>query len=365
MRGKYRVAVAGLGARGRAHLQGMMMNPDCFEIVGLYNPGQAKRDAVREQLGLNCFFSSPEEMLKCTRPDVLCFATHPDIRQEYVDLAVRYKVKALSMEKPVALNMRDARKIENDCSTHAIKTVVCVQHKYFTQYRKLKKAVQDQAFGRVTRVVAQTLPWLHILGTHLVEYILWVMDEKGADWVAGHVSGRNKLQDTHVSPDFVMGLIHFPDGLYANLECGYLSEQHLNGEFWVDNRLTILGEDGYAWAETDGRFGLCAPCTGGRLKVEHEPGMGVQDEIAMKDYYYDLYRWLEDDNAVHPTNLGRSLAAYEILTGLCLSGLDNTRVDLPMGDEAFDVIERLKKELPSQQVPDSLLKTGFFDKWGS
>lgn len=363
---KYRVAIAGLGARGKSHLWGILNNPDRFEVVGLYNPGEANRNAVREQTGLNCFFDSPKEMMEAVQPDVLCFSTHPQIRMEYIDLGVQYGVKSISMEKPFALNMRDALEIHKKCAENGIKAVVSTQHKYYLQYQMLKQAVERREFGRITRVVAETTPWMHILGTHLVDYILWITGQKCADWVAGHVSGTDKLRDNHTSPDFMMGLIHFPNGLYANLECGYLSEPHLDQkEFWVDNRLTVYGEDGYAWADTLSRYGICSLETGGRLKTVEYPNIGVQDSAAETAYYADLYRWLENDQAIHPSNLDRALAGYEILTAICLSGLDKRRVDLPMGAEAYDVIERMKRELPQQAVPEALKKKGFFDHWGS
>jgi predicted dehydrogenase len=61
--------VAGLGARGQTHIHGILQNPDLFEIVGLYNPGRARRNQVRARFGLDCFYESPEEMMRDARPD--------------------------------------------------------------------------------------------------------------------------------------------------------------------------------------------------------------------------------------------------------------------------------------------------------
>jgi len=269
------------------------------------------------------------------------------------------------MEKPLALSLKDAHAIKRKLDDAGIKAVVSQQMKYYTPFQRLKKAVDARAFGELTGVFAETTPWMHILGIHYMDYIMWISGATGADWVAGHAQGRDKLADNHASPDFLMGTIMLNTGLRARIECGYLSEPHLPDEhFWVDNRLTVYGRDGYAFAETNGRFGLCAPETGGSLKCIQEDDCGHQEIPVQALYYRDYHNWLEG-NAPHPCNFDHALSGYEILTALCLSGLDHRRVDLPLGAEGEDIIARLRAELPEQPVPDALRKKGFFDHWGS
>jgi len=298
-------------------------------------------------------------------PDVLCFATHPEIRMRYVDLAVRHGVRGLSMEKPMALSLGEAREMKRRLDGAGIQAVVSQQMKYYGPFQRLKRAVDAREFGEITGVLAETTPWMHILGTHFIDYILWITGAGGARWAAGHVQGRDKLSDNHASPDFLMGVVLLENGLRARIECGYLSEPHLpEREFWVDDRLTVHGLDGYAWAEPNGRFGLCAPSTGGRLRIEQGPDCARQEPPAQVQYYRDFHAWLEGGPA-HPCHFDQALAGYEILTAMCLSGLDNRRADLPLGPEGDDVIGRLRRELPEQAVPEELRRKGFFEHWGS
>ena len=64
-------------------------------------------------------------------------------------------------------------------------------------------------------------------------------------------------------------------------------------------------------------------------------------------YYTEFARWIEDDSKVHSCNIDTAYHGYEILEGMCLSALDNIRVDLPIRDLSYTpVLERMKQELP-------------------
>jgi predicted dehydrogenase len=119
-------------------------------------------------------------------------------------------------------------------------------------------------------------------------------------------------------------------------------------KFWVNNRLTVHGTHGYAWAETDGGWGAFTRSSGG------EP-IGGQTEIWNKHqhtiqapYLRELADWLDDASKVHSCNVQTAYHGYEILEGMCLSALNNTRIDLPLDvSHAEDIHERMGKELPS------------------
>ena len=127
---KYRVALAGLGVRGKIHLKGLVENGERFEVVGLCDINEKTMREAAEQFGLNVpMFTDAEEMLKATTPDVFAFVTMPEIRTSMVKLAVKYGVKGLSFEKPMAMNLQEARDITRMCRENGIKAVVSHQQK--------------------------------------------------------------------------------------------------------------------------------------------------------------------------------------------------------------------------------------------
>jgi hypothetical protein len=92
--------------------------------------------------------------------------------------------------------------------------------------------------------------------THFVDYGLWANGDSRARWVAGHVQGRERLDDSHPSPSYAMGQICFDNGVRAFVEFENSSTAHMPADsFWLDNRLTVYGSRGYVWADTDGHWG--------------------------------------------------------------------------------------------------------------
>ncbi|UQZ81153.1 Putative 4,5-dihydroxyphthalate dehydrogenase [Paenibacillus konkukensis] len=252
----YRVAISGLGNRGWSHLAGFAAHADRFQVSAVCSSSADKLRIVKSRFEDCLTYSDTEKMLAEVRPDVFCFATPPSVRLSYVRLAARYGVKAIAMEKPIAGSLQEAREISRICSEHGIQVVVCHQHKYLPSFVRLKQFVQSGDIGEIVRIHGKTRGWLYNSGTHFVDYLLWINGGVKADWVVGHVHGKGKLEDSHPSPEYALGELHFGNGVTGIIECGYLSPPYLSEDrFWTDNRLTVHGTHGYAWAETDGRWG--------------------------------------------------------------------------------------------------------------
>lgn len=375
---KHTVAVMGLGVRGKIHIHGLLGNPDDFEITGICDIKQEALDLVAEEYHLQHVpqFLDVEEMLKTVRPEVFVFVTYPDMRLNMIELAIRYGVKAVSFEKPMAESLPEAKRMVDLCHEHGIKAIVCHQQKYLTQFQRMKEKVDSGVIGRITKIHVETQAWFSQLGTHYIDYALWISGGRRAKWVCGHAHGTNALSDTHPSPDYLLGTLelenggNFPEekpetdeevqernGIKVYVECGYLSEAHSIERYASsDNRLTVYGENGYMYAETDGFWGECSPETGGKLVKGKDAGWRYHQQVPIQTPYYTQFaQWLEDDAKVHPCDIDTAYHGYEILEGMCISALDNVRVDLPIQNLNYPpVLERMEKELPecgSRQIP--------------
>jgi predicted dehydrogenase len=365
---KHRVAQVGLGSRGRIHVEGFLSNSDRFSLVAVCDLDEERLEQAAEEYGISAgleqlaTYTDAEKMLAETKPDVFCFVTQPDVRLALVELGIRHEVKALAFEKPMATSLKEAWTIAGLCREHGIKAVVSHQQKYLTSMQKLRDIVGSGEIGDVTEIHATTQGWLSQLGTHFMDYIIWVNGGSRAQWVVGHVHGKDKLTDSHPSPDYLMGQVAFENGVRAFIECGYLSPSHMGRDrFWLDNRLQVYGSHGYAWADTDGSWG-------GLTRASHGDGCSpsavvggsghpwsVQAKHRLQPLYLaELADWLDDEadcsspTKVHPCNVNSAYHGYEILEGMCLSALDNVRVDLPLRnpEASADVLERMRSELP-------------------
>ena len=353
---RYRVAQVGAGHRGVTHVEGFLALPDRFELVGLCDLDAGKLKRVADKYGIARTWPDADAMLAATRPDVFCFVTQPNVRLPMVELGIRHGVRAIAFEKPMATSLKEARAIRDLCVSHKVKATVSHQQKYLTSMQKLKAIVNAGEIGEPTLIHATCQPWLAQLGTHYMDYTLWVNGGSRARWVVGHAHGKQRLTDSHPSADYILGEILFENGVRAYLECGYLAPSHMDkNHFWVDDRLTVHGTHGYAWADTDGRWSALTRSSGGQVLAETGEPWGVQERTRLQPLYLtDLADWLDDPARVHPCNVEISYHGYEILEGLCLSALDHTRVDLPLqtvGGE--DLNDRLSRELPDVPPPAS------------
>ena len=143
------------------------------------------------------------------------------------------------------------------------------------------------------------------------------------------------------------------------LEIGVLSPRFMaaNAPVWLDNRLMVRGTHGYAWGDTDGRWGAFTRSSAGKMISGLGPGYDAgnlgsgwqtqQSTMIQKPYLADLADWLDDDGKVHPCNIELAYHGFEVLDAACISALEHTRVDLPLADPArgADIFGRMKKVL--------------------
>lgn len=346
---RFRVAHLGLGQRGTVHADAFLGLADDFELVGICETRQDRLADYGAAHGISpsLAFTDAEEMLARTRPEIFCFVTPPSVsRLGFAELAAKYGVQAIALEKPMAISMTEAEGIVRVCRSAGIKAVVSHQQKYLTSFQRMKSVVDEGRIGQIQLMTASCQAWLAQLGTHFVDYLLWLNRGIRAEWVVGHVHGRELLADHHPSPNFVMGQIGFANGVRALVEFGRLSASHLEpGKFWLDNRLTAWGSHGHVWAETDGRWGGLVE---GKAFAEQLEFWPPQEATVLQPLYLkELAQWLRGEIAEHSCGLDQAFAGYQIMEALCLSALDHRRVDLPLPLGGHpDVYERMRHLLP-------------------
>ena len=225
---RYTVAQVGAGGRGKIHANAFLELTERFELVGLCDLDQDKLRTYAKQKNLadDVLYDDADKMLAATNPDVFCFVTQPDVRLSMVELAAEYGVKGLVFEKPMATSLREAWDSTRLCREHNIKAVVSHQQKYLTSLQKVKQLVDAGEVGDVIEVNATCQAWLSQIGTHFMDYILWVNNGSKAKWAVGHVHGKELLSDHHPSPNYTMGHVEFENGVRSFFEFGKLSASH-------------------------------------------------------------------------------------------------------------------------------------------
>lgn len=339
---RYRAVIVGCGFRGERHGRGLLAHPDRFALVAVCDLEPARRDACARALGVPRVYGDAEAMLVAESPDVLCFATPPAVRLPLVELGVKHGVRAIVLEKPMALTLGEAARMLAVCDPAGVKLVVCHQLKYAAHWRRLKALVDAGELGEVHTLHAVAQPSMLRVGTHLVDTVRWLTNERRALWVFGQAHGRAAYAEDHPCPDHLAGVAAFAGGVRAILECGVLAPPWAPGDFWGDAGVAVHGSHGFARVVLGTGWQAVTRSSRGELLA------GPADASAQEPRLMaDLADWLDDAGRVHPCRGETAFAGLEILLGMALSSLERRQVELPLAPEAVGpVLERLRAVLP-------------------
>ncbi len=342
MRAPYRAVVVGCGPRGRAHALGLIANRPRFDLVAVCDRDGDRLTRVADELRVRKRYTDPDEMLARERPSVLCFATPPAVRQELVELGVKHGVRAIALEKPLALSLGEAARIRELCAGAGINGVVCHQLRHGGHWRRAKEIIETGGIGDVRSVLATGRPSLLRVGTHLVDILLWLAGAGRAQWVVGQVVGKAGYEEDHPCPDHLAGVVALDRGVRGFLEVGTLAPHHLDEHaFWADAGVTVLGTHGHV------RVVLGAGWEAVTRWSRERPESGPADPAPQEARHLALLAdWLDDPERVHPCDLAASYRGLEVLLGMALSSLERRRVDLPIAPVPDAVLERLRNLLP-------------------
>ena len=338
---RYRAVVVGCGPRGERHARGLLAHPDRFALLAVCDLDPARREACARALDVPRAYADADTMLAAEAPEVLCFATPPAIRWPLVALGVKHGVRAVVLEKPLALTLTEASRILEACGEAGVKTVVCHQLKYAAHWQHLKRLVDAGELGEVHTLHATAQPSMLRVGTHLVDAVRWLAGERRALWALGQAHGTAAYAEDHPCPDHLAGIAAFEGGVRAVVECGVLAPQWAPGDFWGDAGVAVHGSHGFARVVLATGWQAMTRSSRGAL-LTGPADAGPQEPPLMAD----LADWLDDPARVHPSCGEAAYAGLEILLGMALSSLERRQVRLPLVPDAVEpVLERLRAAL--------------------
>jgi predicted dehydrogenase len=340
---RYRVVVSGLGKRGMHHAAAFAGNPR-FELAGISsrNP-QRLADASAKFAGARAG-TDARAVATEVKPDVFCFCTPPDVRLPLVEIGVDSGAKLIAFEKPVAMTSKEGLAMKRALDGAGVKAVVSHQHRYGEHYQQVKKIIGAGGIGQVHTVYGTATGWAAHMLSHLVDYTSWFNDYEPAEWVMGQAAGRGKLSDTHASPDYVAGVVHFRNGVRGVYDCGAGAPDVPEVPYWWRKcRIGALGSEGYAEVHTGS--GWRAVTKDG---VQSGPG-GMDYAHDMAPYVQEMAEWLDDESKPHPLRFERAYQGLQITSALYRSAIDGGQIALPLS-EGMDEIEALKGKVPDRKV---------------
>lgn len=338
----YSTVLVGCGFRGAAHARAILAHPQRYALKAVCDLDVERLRPFAATFGIANTYTDANAMLARETPDVLCFATMPQSRLSLVELGVAYGVKAISLEKPLALSLAEAKRICDLCTAANVKLIVCHQWRYSPLWRQTYDIVHHGDIGAIHTMQASSRPSMLRVGTHLVDYMLWLNGGHGAAWVLGQAHGVAAYEEDHPCPDHLTGVIQFTNGVRGILDCGTLAPRLLDDDnFWEDCGLTLYGTHGYVRTVLGRGLQAMTRASGGRL-VCAPPDSSPQEPAHLQA----LADWLDNPQQVHPCHGAVSYDGFEILMGMALSSLQRRQVTLPIATmPPTPILPRLKHAL--------------------
>jgi predicted dehydrogenase len=340
---RYRVVVIGMGKRGVHHAAAFAANPR-FELAGIASRDQKRLEAAAAKFPSVRSETDARKIAEDVKPDVFCFCTPPNVRLPLIEVGIKSGAKLIAFEKPVAMTSAEGMAIKRALDASRVKAVVSHQHRYGDHYQKVKSIIASGAIGKVYTVYGTATGWAAHMLSHLVDYTSWFNDYEPAEWVMGQAAGRGKLNDSHASPDYIAGVVHFRNGVRGVYDCGAGAPDVPEVPYWWRKcRIGALGTEGYAEVHTGS--GWRAVTKDG---VHSGPG-GMDYDHDMAPYVQEMADWLDDEGKPHPLRFARAYQGLEIVSGLYRSVIEGGQVALPL-TSGMDELAGLKTKVPDKKI---------------
>lgn len=157
------------------------INSICLRWLDYENPGKNSNSPL--------IFKTSSELYKAVHPDIVTVAVNEESHMEECLAAIKSKPKLVILEKPVALNSFEARKIQYVAKENQVPVMVNHERRFSADYLAIKEFLPK--IGEIQSVRGELLSGLRVYGkqyeqdgaysllhdgTHLVDIIQFILD---------------------------------------------------------------------------------------------------------------------------------------------------------------------------------------------
>jgi len=301
------------------HCGAIAANEDCVLAAGC-DIDEERRRLFAEKWNVPVY-KDASEMLHVHKPDILSIATHPDSHYRYCRLAVDYGVPVVICEKPLADNIREARKIAKLAEKG--KTVIITNHerRYSQDYINAKDFLDEEKLGRLLSVRAclymgktrRLIDQFWHDGTHLADAVMFLTSSRlkhkrlwgaklkgksGTAWLEGELRKNKSSTPVPVLMEIGAGRDHLVFEIEFSCEKGRMRIGNGIFEVWESvpspyaEKFRSLQNTGAQFSGPTGYFAnmlkdavLCAKDT------KHKPRSRAQDGLRVIEYLNSVRKW--------------------------------------------------------------------------
>ena len=321
----YKSAFLGCGGRSRGHANAYKHVKN-GKLVAICDLDEERLNAAGEAYGIEKRYTDVHEMLDKEKPDMLHIVTAPTLRVQLMTIAAEHEVPVAIVEKPIALEGEDWKKIKELGETSKTRFAINTQLHFHPRNLELKRDVAEGRIGEVRFIDVSARSTILDQGVHVLELGHSYNGFAAPTRVFGNVSGGKTLSSRQPSPDVAEAAVDFENGVRLQLINGEVAPKTTDSDVrYAHKRVSVYGTRGFVQWTMHG-WERYTPENGYESGTHSYGAEDVLGQAGLTDAAFD---WVKDPENLHPTRLERSLTQFNIILGAYVSALYNVAVDLP------------------------------------
>jgi predicted dehydrogenase len=299
------------------------------------------------------YYTNYIEMLEKVKPDVVCVATPNTLHCEMTLQAIDSGAKGVYCEKPIAINMREAKVMQNAAAKKNIPLVIGHQRRVSAPYITIKKAIEDGLIGDVYLMRGICAGDFLSDGTHTIDSLLYLNGDCDVKWVLGQIyrgpfaseeeqkANRYAYVGKRFGHNVERGAISSFQ-LSNGVRCETISGDQLiiPGRWYQD--IEIFGSFGRLWRNNDNSEPPVKINTNGEW-VELPLIGNINDDPYGLVNAHRLFADMVINGTPHPMSMETAMKGFEVVMSIYESARTNARIEPPLLQEEFPLDLMLKR----------------------
>lgn len=216
---EYRVGLVGCGPRQNDHVTAFCKVPGC-EIVAVADLVEEMRKGFAQKHNIQAAYPSVKEMVQAAKVDIVTVVTRPKWMKEPVLDAIQAGVKGILVEKPFGVDIEESKAMLDAAEAKGAALLVNHQYRFFDLAERMREIILGGELGEVEYFRAISAIKLHGQGTHMIDFVRFLYDDRPFKWAIGNFTGKQSFDAKQIGPDYDMGILVFDNGIPLYVESG-------------------------------------------------------------------------------------------------------------------------------------------------
>lgn len=212
-----RAAIIGFGGMGKRHLSAYQAAG--IEVVAIADANPAQLEQAKAQAPLTRLYTDAEKLFsaEAKRLEIVSVVTNSPAHAAVTIQAARQRIPNILCEKPMATNLRDARRMIDECQASGSRLAINYIRRWSKNHAELKRRLDAGLIGPLRHLYYQSgSTGLGNMGTVFFDAMRFYADSE-AEWVMGFLdrTGTPNVRGPQFLDPGGYGMVHFRNGIRA------------------------------------------------------------------------------------------------------------------------------------------------------